>query len=203
MPQYTRNPRWNPEGIPKPADLLGEVGIPKKLSKALIERALEGADPPPGRWATIFKQEEIIVESSENVKYNKNSNPVKAWGWGGWGDGRWEMGRWADGEMGRWGELGEMGEMGRMEIAAPRDRQGEFEPQNHRGLRKKVKCRFDGFDERIISMSKGGMTVRENPGRFRRRFRGDLWCRCLVRKLIRISFVMSKSRKQKRGKIGL
>ncbi len=42
-------------------------------------------------------------------------------------------------------------------IEVPRDRNGAFEPQ----LIKKGQTRFDGFDEKIISMYAGGMTVRD------------------------------------------
>jgi len=48
-------------------------------------------------------------------------------------------------------------EDGELEIAVPRDRAGEFEPQ----LVKKHQRRFEGFDERVIAMYAGGMTVRE------------------------------------------
>ncbi len=42
-------------------------------------------------------------------------------------------------------------------IEVPRDRNATFEPQ----LIKKGQTRFDGFDEKIISMYAGGMTVRD------------------------------------------
>jgi len=48
-------------------------------------------------------------------------------------------------------------EDGELEVAVPRDRAGEFEPQ----LIKKHQRRFEGFDERVIAMYAGGMTVRE------------------------------------------
>jgi len=50
-----------------------------------------------------------------------------------------------------------MMEDGELEIGVPRDRAGEFEPQ----LVKKHQRRFDGFDERVIAMYAGGMTVRD------------------------------------------
>lgn len=52
------------------------------------------------------------------------------------------------------------GEDGQIDIAVPRDRNASFEPQ----LIKKGQTRFDGFDERIISMYARGMTVREIQG---------------------------------------
>jgi len=49
------------------------------------------------------------------------------------------------------------GKNGKMEIAVPRDRNGEFEPQ----LIPKHHRRFDGFDDKIISMYARGMTTRD------------------------------------------
>ena len=49
---------------------------------------------------------------------------------------------------------------GEIEIAIPRDRAGSFEPQ----LIAKGQTRFDGFDEKILSLYARGMTVREIQG---------------------------------------
>ena len=49
---------------------------------------------------------------------------------------------------------------GRMEIVSPRDRNGSFEPE----LVKKRQTRFDGFDDKILSMYARGMTVRKIQG---------------------------------------
>ena len=49
---------------------------------------------------------------------------------------------------------------GEVEIEVPRDRKGSFEPQ----LVKKRQTRFDGFDEKIISMYARGMPTREIQG---------------------------------------
>ena len=49
---------------------------------------------------------------------------------------------------------------GEVEIAVPRDRAGSFEPQ----LIPKGRTRFDGFDEKILSLYARGMTVREIQG---------------------------------------
>jgi putative transposase len=48
-------------------------------------------------------------------------------------------------------------EDGELEIAVPRDRAGSFEPQ----LIPKGQTRFDGFDDKILSLYARGMTVRE------------------------------------------
>src|SRR5215217_2739502 len=49
------------------------------------------------------------------------------------------------------------GKRGQLQIDVPRDRNSEFEPQ----LIKKGQTRFDGFDDKIISMYARGMTCRE------------------------------------------
>ena len=51
-------------------------------------------------------------------------------------------------------------EDGEIEIAVPRDRAGSFEPQ----LIGKGQTRFDGFDDKILSLYARGMTVREIQG---------------------------------------
>src|SRR3974377_2403514 len=48
-------------------------------------------------------------------------------------------------------------EDGEIEITVPRDRAGSFEPQ----LIAKGQTRFDGFDDKILSLYARGMTVRE------------------------------------------
>ena len=50
-----------------------------------------------------------------------------------------------------------LSEDGRVEISIPRDRQGDFEPL----MIAKGEKRFKEFDERIIDMYAGGMSVRE------------------------------------------
>lgn len=52
------------------------------------------------------------------------------------------------------------GEDGEMTITVPRDRDASFEPQ----IIKKGQRRFDGFDDKIISMYARGMSVREIRG---------------------------------------
>src|ERR1700740_1835934 len=53
-----------------------------------------------------------------------------------------------------------LSEDGELEIAVPRDRAGSFEPQ----LIAKGQTRFDGFDDKILSLYARGMTVREIQG---------------------------------------
>jgi|SRR5215213_5211455 len=49
------------------------------------------------------------------------------------------------------------GKRGQVQIDVPRDRSSEFQPQ----IIKKGQTRFDGFDDKIISMYSRGMTVRD------------------------------------------
>lgn len=53
-----------------------------------------------------------------------------------------------------------LGEDGELELATPRDRDATFSPQ----IIKKGQSRFDGFDDKIISMYARGMSVREIRG---------------------------------------
>lgn len=50
-----------------------------------------------------------------------------------------------------------LGEFGETEISVPRDRSSEFEPI----LVKKGQTRFDGFDDKILSLYARGMSVRD------------------------------------------
>jgi putative transposase len=52
------------------------------------------------------------------------------------------------------------GEFGEITVETPRDRNSSFEPQ----ILKKHQTRFDGFDEKILSMYARGMTTREIQG---------------------------------------
>ena len=54
-------------------------------------------------------------------------------------------------------------EDGPIDLAAPRDRNGTFEPQ----IVPKGTSRLDGFDNKIIGLYAGGMTVREIQGHLR------------------------------------
>ncbi|MCP4625369.1 MAG: hypothetical protein GY850_17885 [bacterium] len=49
------------------------------------------------------------------------------------------------------------GDFGEVSIEVPRDRNGDFNPQ----IVKKNQTRFDGFDDKIISMYARGMTTRD------------------------------------------
>ncbi len=110
------------KGIKTQDDLAGPNGLLKALTKALVERALEG-------------------ELTHHLGYEK-SDPV------GYGNGNSRNGK---------SRKTLKSEQGEVEIAVPRDRQGSFEPQ----LVRKHQTRWDGLDEKIISLYARGMTVRD------------------------------------------
>src|SRR5919204_1384321 len=109
----------------KPEDILGEQGLLKRFSKAVLERAL-GA------------------ELTEHLGYEKH-DPA------GYGSGNARKGTT---------EKTLKGKNGKVRIEVPRDRNGTFEPQ----IVKKHQTRFDGFDEKIVSMYARGMTTRDIQG---------------------------------------
>jgi putative transposase len=109
----------------KPEDLIGETGLLKQLTKALLERAL-GA------------------ELTQHLGYEKHDP-------GGYNSGNSRNGTSAKTVKGEFGEI---------TVETPRDRNSSFEPQ----ILKKHQTRFNGFDEKILSMYARGMTTREIQG---------------------------------------
>lgn len=109
----------------KPEDILGEQGLLKRFSKAVLERAL-GA------------------ELTEHLGYEKH-DPA------GYGSGNARNGTTEKTLKGKNGEV---------TIEVARDRNGTFEPQ----IVKKHQTRFDGFDDKILSMYARGMTTRDIQG---------------------------------------
>jgi len=108
-----------------PEDLLGEDGLLKQLTKALVERAMEA------ELTHHLGYEKHAVEG-HNSGNSRNGSSKKT----------------------------VTGKNGSLEIEVPRDRAGSFEPK----LIPKRQKRFDGFDEKIISMYARGMSVREIAG---------------------------------------
>lgn len=115
------------EEYKNPEDLLGEGGILKQLTKALIERCLNA------ELATHRPEERAErVESTEDnpkPKNRRNGHSKKTI----------------------------KGEFGQTEISVPRDRHSEFEPI----LVAKGQTRFNGFDDKILSLYARGMTTRD------------------------------------------
>jgi putative transposase len=108
-----------------PSDLLGEDWLLQQLTKALVERALQG-------------------ELSHHLGYDKRSPKGK------------NSGNSRNGPSAK--TLG--GKRGQVHVEVPRDRSSDFEPQ----LVKKNQTRFDGLDDKIISLYARGMTTREIQG---------------------------------------
>ena len=109
----------------KPEDLLGDQGILQQLTKALVERALEGEMT----YHLGYKKHETVGDKSGNSRNGTSSKTIKS-------------------------------KRGQTQIQVPRDRNSTFEPQ----IVKKNQTRFDGFDEKIISLYARGMTTREIQG---------------------------------------
>jgi putative transposase len=109
----------------KPDDLLGQDGILQQLTKALVERALQGE-------LTHHLGYEKHDAAGDNSGNSRNGTTPKTL----------------------------RGKRGQVRIEVPRDRNAEFEPQ----LVKKGQTRFDGFDEKVISLYARGMTQREIQG---------------------------------------
>jgi putative transposase len=109
----------------KPEDLLGQDGLLQQLTKALVERALDGE-------LTHHLGYEKHSPEGDNSGNSRNGTTPKTM----------------------------KGKRGQVQIDVPRDRNSEFEPQ----LVKKGQTRFDGLDEKIISLYSRGMTQREIQG---------------------------------------
>lgn len=110
------------EGYQKPDDLIGENGLLKQLTKALVERALNAEMT----HHLGYGKDEIPPASRSNTRNGKSRKKLK-------------------------------GDFGEVEIEVPRDRQASFEPQ----IVGKHQRRFEGFDDKILSMYARGMTTRE------------------------------------------
>ena len=109
----------------KPEDLLGDDGLLHQLTKALVERALDGELT----HHLGYPKHAPAGDNSGNSRNGSTPKTIK-------------------------------GKRGQTQIEVPRDRAGTFEPQ----LVKKNQTRFDGFDDKIISLYARGMTTREIQG---------------------------------------
>jgi putative transposase len=113
------------KGYQKPEDLVGENGLLKQLTKAVLERALN-------------------AELTHHLGYEKH-DPA------GHHSGNSRNGTSAKTIKGNFGEL---------VLETPRDRNSTFEPQ----ILGKHQTRFDGFDDKILSLYARGMSTREIQG---------------------------------------
>ena len=105
-------------------NLLGPTGLIKQLTKALVERMLEGELS----HHLGYQKHDPAGNGSGNSRNGKSKKTLK-------------------------GDLGET-------IEVPRDREGTFEPK----IVEKHQTRFEGFDDKIVSMYARGMTVRDIQG---------------------------------------
>ena len=106
----------------KPEDLIGEAGLLKQLTKALMERALNAELT----HHLGYEKHDPTGHNSGNSRNGTSPKTVK-------------------------------GEFGEIVVETPRDRNSSFEPQ----ILKKHQTRWDGFDDKIISMYGRGMTTRD------------------------------------------
>ena len=106
----------------KPEDVIGEKGLLKQLTKAILERAMN-------------------AEVAEHLGYERH-DPA------GYNSGNSRNGTSAKTVKGEFGEI---------VVETPRDRKGTFEPR----ILRKHQTRFDGFDDKIVSMYARGMTTRD------------------------------------------
>src|SRR5215813_4926834 len=112
-------------GYEKPEDIIGENGLLKRLTKALLERALNAELT----HHLGYEKHDPAGHNSGNSRNGVTSKTVK-------------------------------GEFGEIVVETPRDRNGSFEPQ----ILAKHQTRFEGFDDKILSMYARGMTTREIQG---------------------------------------
>jgi putative transposase len=112
------------QGYKNPDDLLGNEGILKQLTTALVERCLNAE-----MKTHLEEQSSEALSEGKTARNRRNGHSKKTI----------------------------KGEFGQAEIAVPRDRHSEFEPI----IVKKGQTRFDGFDDKILSLYARGMSTRD------------------------------------------
>ena len=106
----------------KPEDIIGENGLLKQLTKALLERAMQAEMTDHLGYA----KHDQAGNNSGNSRNGKSRKTLK-------------------------------GEFGNLPLEVPRDRSSTFEPQ----IVPKGQTRFEGFDDKILSLYARGMTTRQ------------------------------------------
>ncbi len=106
----------------KPEDILGENGLLKQFTKAILERAMS-------------------AELSTHLGYEKHDPAGK------------NSGNSRNGKS----KKTLTGDFGELPLEVPRDRNSSFEPK----IVAKGQTRFEGFDEKILSLYARGMSTRE------------------------------------------
>jgi putative transposase len=105
-----------------PEDVLGENGLLKQLTKAVLERAMQAEMT----HHLGYEKHDPAGHNSGNSRNGKSKKTLK-------------------------------GEFGTLPVDVPRDRQASFEPK----IVPKGQTRFDGFDDKILSLYARGMTTRQ------------------------------------------
>ena len=113
------------KGFQKPEDIIGEIGLLKRLTKALLVRTLHAELT----HHLGYEKHDPAGHNSGNSRNGISSKTVR-------------------------------GEFGEIVVNTPRDRNGSFEPQ----ILGKHQTRFEGFDDKILSMYARGMSTREIQG---------------------------------------
>src|SRR5581483_6558433 len=106
----------------KPEDILGENGLLKQLTKAVLERAMQ-------------------VELTHHLGYDKHSPAGN------------NSGNSRNGKSKKTLKV----DFGNLPLEVPRDRNASFEPQ----IVPKGQTRFEGFNDKILSLYARGMTTRQ------------------------------------------
>jgi len=106
----------------KPEDILGENGLLKQLTKAVLERAMQAELT----HHLGYDKHDPKGNNSGNSRNGKSKKTLK-------------------------------GDFGSMPLEVPRDRNSTFEPQ----IVPKGQTRFEGFDDKILSLYARGMTTRQ------------------------------------------
>lgn len=105
-----------------PEDILGDNGLLKQLTKAVLERAMRAELTEH----LGYEPHDSAGDNSGNSRNGKSRKMLK-------------------------------GDFGELPIEVPRDRDSSFEPK----IVPKGQTRFDGFDDKILSLYARGMTTRE------------------------------------------
>jgi putative transposase len=106
----------------KPEDILGDNGLLKQLTKAVLERAMHAELT----HHLGYDKHDAKGNNSGNSRNGKSKKTLK-------------------------------GDFGNLPIEVPRDRNATFEPQ----IVPKGQTRFEGFDDKILSLYAHGMTTRQ------------------------------------------
>ena len=105
-----------------PEDILGDNGLLKQLTKAVLERAMQAELTEH----LGYEPHDPAGDNSGNSRNGKSRKTLK-------------------------------GDFGELPIEVPRDRNSSFDPK----IVPKGQTRFDGFDDKILSLYARGMTTRE------------------------------------------